>query len=407
MTDIRDLLADVTADLDVRRPDLVALVRRRAAVRRRWQAATVAGVAAVIAAVVVVSTSLFTGSGSTPAVGPNPTTAPPTTPPTSTVETWTTADGDAASGFGAVWGLACCDRITGASWVDELNPTTGARIARIAVPTPTSTIGVGAGDVWVIGANAGGGGPSSITAIDPTTHQVSTIHLTNPQAEPYRMTFAHGSAWVTMPLLNQVWRVTVPVDPGASGLLHTVVSVSGTPWTIAATGNGAVWVQRRDINRLSRILSRGSCGLLSCPAGPGEVGETVVDGGEVFSAAASMTLWTGGRRTLIQEAPAMLRACSACAQYQNLLFKGGPITDAITTPRGLFVESSDRTLFLSAYDVSHFDNGYPNASIPYGGGSLASDGRGVVIGAGQAGLVHWVPAATGHSPGRPASSPTG
>jgi hypothetical protein len=245
MTHIRELLREATEDLPVNLADPVRLLRR-AATRRRRKLATIGCVVVAVLVAIIVPLLLWNGPGSATLVAPKPT---PVTHHGAVVQNWAPDDGEVAAGFGSIWGMQCCGGSTKPSWVDRLDPTTGQRLAHIDLPGPTTTIAVGAGYVWTIGATDGG--PSSISAIDPVTSHVITMPLPNPKAEPYNIAFAHGSAWVTMQLLNQVWRLTPTASDGFGNnptFERSIVEVSGGPTSIATTGDGALWVQQEDTN---------------------------------------------------------------------------------------------------------------------------------------------------------------
>jgi hypothetical protein len=85
----------------------------------------------------------------------------------------------------------------------------------------------------------------------------------------------------------------------------------------------------------------------------------------------------------------MLNKCLACAQPGGVIAQGQVLT-AVQTTRGIFVSTTRRVYFYSHHALR--SGGQPTASIPTArAGSIAPDGRGVVIGAGRAGLIHWVP----------------
>ena len=229
-----------------------------------------------------------------------------------------------------------------------------------------------------------------VSAIDPTTHDVTTRTVSPTTGRPFAVAFAAQSAWVTVPNRNTVWRFRVTPSSTASNsaqpvLTMTGVRVVGRPTTIAATGNGVLWVQQAAVKKLSRID----------PAGGGAVGKTVSWPGKVFAAAGHTTLWATFRsHTILQLTPQFLSSCSACAEVDNILIKGR-FTGAIATARGLFATvvgppGTPVTDFWSNKALSKSSE-KPTAHVPFVG-SLAADGHGVVIGAGKDGLIHWVPA---------------
>jgi hypothetical protein len=382
MTDIRELLRDATADVVPGGPDPVNQVRRAVGRRRRNSMAIVTVVAAVVAAVVVPLTLVDRDNSAhrTEDVFHGP-------PPTAQVlQTWAPSDSSVASGFGSLWALACCDRTRGTSWVDRLDPHTGALITRIKVPAPTTQIAVGAGHVWTIGANPGGGGPSSISMIDPTTNTAfPALHITDPRADPYRIAFADGSAWVTMPDLDEVWRLN-PSDtdgfgpPGVPDFIHLAIHIGGSPWTIAATSDGTLWVQRLDSGRLSRIDPLPE---------PGHIGKTVRWSSRIFGPdGANALLAMNASGDVGQLVPGELNRCDACAQSDGLSTDGAVLA-AVPTQRGFFASTNQRVYYFD--NAARLTGGQPAASIPAQGSSLAPDGQGVVIGT-DTGLIHWVPA---------------
>jgi hypothetical protein len=383
MTDIRELLREATDDLVINRADPLDRIQRAATRHRRTWGATAAVAAAVIAAIVVPLTLI--GSGSRPTgVAHHPPTPAAKAP---AVQHWAPGDIEVAAGFGSIWGLSAAGNGNpGTSWVDQLNPKSGARIHRFSIPAPTAKIAVGAGRVWVIGQNAGGGGTSYISTIDPTNGAIGTLRLTNPQAEPYDIAFSGGSAWVTMQLLNQVWRLT-PSNTGSSpeGFAKSVITVRGGPTEIAATTVGAIWVQSEDTGHLTNIVPA------AAPMA-GQVGQTVKWSSSIFGPFSGRGLLAAGASGAVGELiPSELKGCDACAQVNGMAAKG-EVRAALRTPRGVFVSTTRRTYFYSAESLRRSSDGTPTASIPYpGDGSLAADGDGVVVGTG-AGLIRWIPA---------------
>jgi hypothetical protein len=379
MTDIRELLREATDDLSIDRSDPVDRVRRATARRRRTLTAVAAASAVVVAAIVVPIVVIGSNSGSN-GLAQHP---GKTSPKGQVLQHWAPGDIEAAAGFGWIWGLSAAGNGNpGRSWVDQLDPTTGARIRRFSIPAPTAKIAVGAGRVWVIGQNAGGGGTSYITTIDPTNDAIATLTLTNQRAEPFDIAFGSGSAWVTMQLLNQVWRLT-PATSG-TGFAKSVITVRGGPTDIAATGAGAIWVQRLDSGQLSYLAPIGESGQL---------GQTVKWSAPIFGPFGGNGLLAAGASGAVGKlVPSELSDCDACAQVNGMVAKG-QVRAALETPHGVFVSTTRRTYFYSAERLSHSSNGTPTASIVApGSGSLAADGDGVVIGAGNLGLIHWVPA---------------
>lgn len=379
MTDIRELLREATDDLVVDHGDPVGLVSRATTGRRR----TLAAIGCVVIAVIVAITVPLLASGRTRSaitVAPSPTPAAHTH---TVIQMWGPGDGEVAAGFGSIWGAQCCGGSTAPSWVDKLNPVTGELVAHIHVPGPTSAIAAGAGRVWTIGATEGG--PSAISVIDPVTLHVTTLRLSNPQAEPDDIAFAQGSAWVTLDVLNQVWRLT----PTPAGVHKSVLPVPGAPYDITATGNGTLWVGRAvdGKNNLTRIVAT---------QGSAHLGGSVRWAGDIYSPAGSTTLWASlGAHNALQLAPALLKMCSACAQSDSIIVRGNQIYTELSTARGLFVStfggpmSIGHTAFYSNAALADSQE-TPTARV-LGGGPLAPDGNGVVIGAGQAGLIHWIP----------------
>lgn len=377
MTGIRELLDEATDDLAITTPDPAERVRRALRRRRHGVLAITAVVVAVAAAIVVpFSISGHNGRSVTPA---SPT--PSENAHYHAVERWQPDDGEVASGFGAVWAMQCCGGSTAPSWVDKLDPRTGRPLAHIKVPGPTTKIAAGLGRVWTLGATETRG--SSISVINPVTLRVTTMSLPSEKAEPDDIAFAAGSAWVTFDLLDQVWRLT----PTSAGLQKSVLDVSGTPASIATTGNGQLWVEREDHSRLTRIVASATSARL---------GETVQWSGNVFSSyAGNALIASNGAHLLTVLIPQNLAGCSACAQLYDLIVKGKQIEDATWTRRGLFVSmvpqpgSVGRSYFWSVGDFQS-NREAPTAEIPYGG-PLAADGDGVVVGT-QIGIMHWVPA---------------
>jgi hypothetical protein len=81
--------------------------------------------------------------------------------------------------------------------------------------------------------------------------------------------------------------------------------------------------------------------------------------------------------------------------WKSHIFSRGDVESVISTSRGLFVSRHRRTAnhrthrFLDlARPRRHAGSADPR--IPYSG-DLAADGPGVLIGVGQAGIIHWIP----------------
>jgi hypothetical protein len=271
--------------------------------------------------------------------------------------------------------------------VDRLDPTTGRQLRRIVVPGPATSVAAGAGRVWVIGATDGG--PSAISALDPTTSRVVTLRLPNPLAEPDDIGFAHGSAWVTFGLLNQVWRLTAT----PSGVEKRVLHVPGTPAFIATTGDGQLWVeQEAGAGRVTRILiSRRSTAL----------GASKPWGGAIYPArTGNGVMWgtTADRHSVVPLLPSRIGGNSCINCNLPLVTVHGQINAVTSTSRGLFVSASagptstGHTTFFSYHDLNRHPG--PTATIRRSG-ALAADGGGVVIATGAGPLTHWVPARAG------------
>jgi hypothetical protein len=383
--DIRELLRETTADLEVDAVGAVGRVQRAVSRRRRFQVTTLGVVAAVALAIVIpVAAAQHNGGGHVRAgrtPGPSPSAG---TAHRQLVQHWAPDDGGVTSGFGAVWAIQCCGGSTAPSWVDKLDSRDGSQVAHISVPGPTTSIAAGAGRIWTIGATDGG--RSAISVINPFSRKATTLRLSDPRAEPDHIAFAQGSAWVTFNSLNQVWRLT----PTASGIARSVLDVSGTPDSIATTGHGQLWVARlAGKQRLTRIAITGASAHL---------GETVRWNGFLYSPAEGALLASSGEHTILFLSPQDLSGCLACAQSSNIVVPGSEIYGAIWTVRGLFVStfgnpvsgSLGRTYFWSRHAIRDTEE-MPTAQVR-GGGSLAPDGDGVVIGTGEGGITHWVPA---------------
>lgn len=381
MTDIRELLREATADVSVEGDPVSRISRAAARHRQRTGFGAVVAIAVVVAAIVV-PLDLRGGvtKGSLPAQ---------TSKGQQTLRYWARSDGAVAAGFGSIWATPRQGAHSGATWVDRLNRDTGKRITRVSLPGPVTAVAAGAGFVWTLGWIDAG--QSAVSAINPTTYAVSTWQITALDGAPQGIAFAHGSAWVTFRLRDQVWRLT----PTTNGIAKTVLKVTGEPTDIAATGNGALWLTRTVHGR--QVLT-----AMTVNGKHARLGRSVDWPGDVFSAAGKNLLWASfGPHTLVLLEPASLGGCSACAQYDNIIVAGPPIIAAISTSRGLFVStaagqpaaqrSRQRTDFFarSALNSNHEQ---PTAAVQFSG-SLAPDGNGVVIGAGgQNALVHWVPA---------------
>ncbi|HVT65070.1 MAG TPA: hypothetical protein VHD81_07945 [Mycobacteriales bacterium] len=381
MTDIRALLREASRDIEIDAADPAARVRDALRRRRRSHAAILAVVAAVATAIVVP----ISVRGSKPpvaAIEPGP--APD-------LKHWDASAGSATSGFGSMWALRCCDLVSGESWVDQLDPVTGRQTHRIPVPLPTSSIAAGAGYVWVIGANPGGGAPSAITAIDPNTHNYYSMRITDPTAEPYDIGFADGAAWVTIPLENAVWRLTV--DPSAYQLRKSVVAVPGGPADIATTPDGQLWVQEASADTIVQIDPGTRTSIAHAPW-PGHIfGPTTVENHGLVGTTKPNTWVALDPYDLARPPGGGPMGCQGCVDFEYRV--PGQIRDVVSTGAGVFVwrtgkDGTDFASFWSRHDLSTGDS-TPTESIPVGG-PLAADSQdqGVVIGT-HTGLFHWRP----------------
>ncbi|MGN6474851.1 MAG: hypothetical protein ACTHK4_14535 [Mycobacteriales bacterium] len=401
MTDIRELLREAGADIDVAPGDPVEQIRRGVARRRRGQVAIVA-VIAVVAAAIAIPIAL-TRSDSR---GIQPIEPPAPTRPIGKLQWLEPSAGDAVYGFGAVWALQCCNVASGHSWVDKLNPTTGQRIKRITIGGPTSQIAAGAGQVWVIGSNPGGGGPSSITVINPHTRDKATAQvnsdtsmLTDPKAEPHAIAFAAGSAWVTFPLLDQVRRYTwetVPQPPHIHGwqLAESDVSVPGGPSDIATTPDGEIWVQEANAGKVVQIDPRTQRVIAYFPWKGDIYGPTARESHGLVGTTATNVWVALDAYDLARPPGGGPMGCQGCVYYGYRV--PGQIRDVVSTRAGVFVwrtesDGSGVTSFWSNRTLSRAGP-RPTTSIPYGGPlSPDASNTGVIIGVADRGIAHWTP----------------
>jgi hypothetical protein len=378
MTAIRELLQEATSDLHVATDDASIRIGRHLTRRRRFRAA-VAAIAVLVATAITVPTFLATTSkGSAPPANHPPTRTGPV------VQTWESNVGDVAAGFGGIWALKCCGGTLGQTWVDELDPATGNRLTRIALPGPATSVAAGAGRVWTIGATDGG--QSAISMIDPATRHVDTMALTDPLAEPDDIAFANGSAWVTFRLLDQVWRLTAT----SSGMEKSVLAVPRTPTHIATTGDGQLWVaQEAGGGSVTRILATPKSARL---------GTSKPWAGAIYTAHTGNSLMWGTTADLHSVVPLLPsriggNACINC--NLPLAAVTGQIEAVAATSRGVFVSargapnSTGHTTFFGFHALSRTRR--PPARIT-DSGELAPDGAGVVIATGPGPLIHWVPA---------------
>jgi hypothetical protein len=382
MTDIRELLREATDDLALEHADPVSRVRRATTRHRRTTAAIGCIVIAVVVAIVL---PLAVVNGRT--AGPRPIASTPTPAPhaRSVLQTWAPDDGLATVGFGSVWATPCCHDSTKPSWVDQLDPATGRRIARISVPGPITMIAAGAGRIWAIGETSGDA--ATISAIDPTTQQVATLRASASRSPIAGIAFAANSAWVTLPLRAQVWRLTPPPERSVeTAITKGVVTVTDAPSSIATTGSGELWVGRGEnsSDELTRIMPA---------AASGHLGQTAQWPGNILGSSGGVTLWvSSGPQRATQLNPAQRSRCPKCLARGNGIKAAGEITAVLQSSRGLFVVADNLVDFYSFRAVES-DAASPSSSITVDqAGSIATDGPGVVIGTSSSGLVHWIPA---------------
>jgi hypothetical protein len=381
MTDIRELLREATEDLALERADPVSRVQRATTRRRRTTAAIGCVVVAVVVAIVVPLAVVNGRTAGRPAA-PTPT---PVQHARSVLQHWAPDDGLAAVGFGSVWATPCCHYSTKSSWVDQLDPATGRRIARISVPGPITMIATGAGRIWVVGETSGDA--ATISAIDPTTQQVATLRASGSRSPIAGIAFAANSAWVTLPLRAQVWRLTPPPERSVeTTMTKAVVTVTNAPSSIATTGSGELWVGRgvTSSDELTRIVPA---------AASGHLGQTAQWPGKILGSSGGVTLWVSsgpGRATQLN--PTQRSQCPRCLARGNGIKTAGEITAVLQASRGLFVVADNLVDFYSFRAVES-DATSPSSSITVDqAASIATDGPGVVIGTSTSGLVHWIPA---------------
>jgi hypothetical protein len=374
VTNIRALLDEATRDVAADPHDATERVRRGLRARRRTNAAVTGVVAVVIAAIVMpLSLTDVTSRSVTPG-NHNSKNAP-------LLQRWTNEDGVVTAGFGAIWALHSCATIGCQTWVDELDPGTGKQLARIKVASPGLQIAAGAHLVWVLGFNPGGGSPA-ITVINPADVTKTRSIALGPAEEPHGIAFADNSAWIMFPLQHRVVRF----GPGNVSILPTSgIALAGLPTAIATTGDGHVWV-RVGANKLSEVAPNNKQSVSTGSA----VVKTVSWGSRIFSAISPprtlLALGAGGTVGWLE--PSLLNDCLACAQGGGV-FARGQVIAVLQTSRGWWVTTTKRSYFYDHQALR--SGGQPTASIATTGSSLGEATNGVVIGAGQGGIVHWSP----------------
>lgn len=117
--------------------------------------------------------------------------------------------------------------------------------AEIAVGGEPIGIAVGEGSVWVVNSEFAGGGPGSVSRIDPATNEVvATIEV---GAVPLEVAVGEGSVWVSNADDDTVSRI----DPTTDEVLATIDTCRAPEGL--AIGDGSVWVACEDEGAVGRI----------------------------------------------------------------------------------------------------------------------------------------------------------
>jgi hypothetical protein len=382
MTDIRELLHEATADVQVTEPDPVRRVHR-AARRRQFRLVT----ACTAAVVVIVGGGLVVNDRHTTSeLAIHRATD-------DRIDRWAgTDDLEAAVGFGSAYTFDPVDD-NGAETqqITVRSPVTGAITGSYPGLLGIQHIATGANRLWAYGpANPSSAG--AIYVINPTTGRIKRIFLRSSKTAPHAIAFAYGVAWLTFPLIDQVWRLT----PTSTGVAKSVIDVPGGPLSIATTGDGQLWVQRTHAPTVQLVIT---------PSG-GQLGPTTRTFQQVFSTTERDRLWVttdspGLDRVQFNSAGCAANECATVDKRIAPPSAGASPVSVVETPAGLFVlwmytgsgnlqrQPHDLTAFYSWAEVNRSDP-TPTATVPHLG-DMTADGDGVLI-AGGSGILRWTPA---------------
>lgn len=386
MNDLETMLREALQSAPTPAPsisDPVASVTRRANRARAFITGGALAVAAVVTAAIVVPLQLG-GNDRAAQLSGRPTPAPSPTVATSAATPWPAKGASAlAAGGGSLWSLRPdSTSVSGALYLDRLDPLTHANFGQYVVQAPATWLFYGLGRVWVTGGGDGAYPDGVLQVLNPANG--SMRHLTSVHQQLSDVAFVAAHAWVLAG--RAVWEVdtagrhvgtvTLPVDAAQMGIVATD---SGELWVQAATKS---WLR---IDPASR-----------------RVVETVQWSGPMLAAAGGSAIWTSTGGRLVALTPSLLHQGQSVAQGQRISFPG-PVTDVARSGNGgLFVlasdgpdpESSTPTLyFLSAGQLAQgaaVDRRTPSvaagAFLP-----VAPDGAGGVNYLSDQGGMHWTP----------------
>jgi hypothetical protein len=373
MTDIRELLLEATSDVRIDEPNPVARVRRATNRRQlRLVAATTAVVVAIVGGGVAVDKTttrihkmpLVIASGQ--------------------LESWPGTRNDlATTGFGAAWTI----NATVGSVLVQRDEGTGAVIGSYNIAPQVQHLAAGAGRIWAYGVKQPAG-PGVINVINPATGAVKTLSLHGTNEVPHAIAFADDSAWITFPLVDQVWRLT----PTVTGVTKSVIDVPGGPLAVATTGDGQVWVQRAGSDAVEIVPDTVG----------GHTGQTSAPFVSIFSSVENDELWATGDSPGLERINLDRGGCNGdCAVQILALPTAGTPGAVLETQSGLFISSfysgSGQGQTPLRGQTTYFSDAALNSSHPVPTatvrslGMLAADGSGVLIATGSHGIIRWTP----------------
>lgn len=357
MTEIEDLVRQALAETPsaTTTTDPLAALDRRVRKARRWLAAGAgAAAAAVVAAVVVPIAVLNSGNDAANkvVVGHNPTPSPSSSPvavgPPGTEVLWTNgAVSVSDASDGTPWLLSSTDH------GDYVNQLGDSRLrAGYKVQSPADHLIAGDNVIWVIGNGDGAGTMSRITAVDPSTADVSTSTFSS-------RTF--GAAAVVGDTLYVTTTDGVDRMDAVNGIQQRLATVA-SPGEIAASQNGHLWV-RSGSSKLVELV----------PTQTGmNVGATVDWSGDVYGPMGADSndddLWAYDGR-IIGLTPKNLLGCVSCAEGWRLSVGGRPASVVTAKDGSVFAAVP---VASSAGKKAGLDAGvyyYSPQSVHSGGGS--------------------------------------
>jgi hypothetical protein len=381
---IEDVLRDALGDAPhppTTQPPLRQLEQEIGRARRRRRSAVVLAVLAVVTVATVLPTVfLQSSSDKSVPVGPVPP-GPGREPPA--LRDLGAVNPRAIAPDASVLYYLGDEAPTNPWFITRIDPATGkdSRLVQ-ELPDPLSHLAVGLGRVWAFGGGDGAYSDlSRILVFDQATgRQIDKVTVHTPAA-PYAVAFAQGSAWLTMSVLGEVWRLT-PAPPGTPMRIEHI-KVAGQPTDIVATESGYLWIRQS--------LKHSWVRLIPTRNGSGHLSAVVSWDGPMLSAAGGNQIWTREGSRLIALTPALLAQGISVAAGARLDLGEAPVA-AAQTPDGLWAATANNIYWFTASSLRNGDP-KPAYTISSKGAvlGLAAVGRGLVIHDSDGRLYYWDP----------------